>query len=224
MLSVEMLGGFPLLAGLDPTFLEKLSSIAEEIPVARGEWLFHEGDTAVALYLISRGTVELRFHLDRNRDIYVDLKTLDAGDALGWSALVAPYVYSMGAMASEDSQLVKLDGEKLRTLVEAHPEQGYALMQGIAQAMATRLTSLSEQAPGLSLRLIVSLVLFTLSVVAILILVLLAVVSVGSAAGGHPQSLDAVPMALLCLIVPVALLLLARNLYPGTSRSQKKSA
>ena len=221
MVSVEMLNDFPLLAGMEATFLEKLALIAQEMPIGSGEWLFHEGENADALYLISRGKIELRFRLDRARNLYVDLKTLGTGEALGWSALVPPYTYSMGAMASEDAHLVRIDGEQLRALVETHPEEGYGLMQGIAQTMATRLSSLSEQAPGLSLRLLVSLALFTLSGVAIFILVGLGILAVGSAISGHPNALNAIPAALPCVIIPVALLLLlAFSLYPGEKRIQ----
>lgn len=223
MLTVGKMSDFPLLAGLEPSFLEQLALIAQEMTIASGEWLFHEGENADALYLISQGKIELRFRLDRNRSIYVDLKTLGAGDALGWSALVPPYTYSMGATAAEDVELFRIDSESLRVLVEDHPEQGYALMQGIAQTMATRLTTLSEQAPRLSLRLVTSLALFGLGAVVLLIFLVLGILAVGSAIGGRPQALSILPQALLCVIVPVLLLLLlARSIYPGESRTQPR--
>jgi len=229
MVSVEKLSGFPLLAGLESSFIEKLFAIAMEISLVSGEWLFHEGEGASALYLVESGTVALRFHLDRSRDIYVDLKTLGAGNAIGWSALVPPYVYSMGAMANSDAHLIRIDGEALRALVEAHPEQGYGLMQGIAQEMASRLTTLSEQAPSLSLRLVVSMTLIAIGAMAIFVLFMISIYAGGTAIGGHQQALGAIPVALVCMVVPVALLLLARSIYPGEGknsarRSQRNSA
>lgn len=215
MITIETLRRFSLLAELDPAFLEQLSLISQDKAVAPGKWLFHEGDNADALYLILSGTVNLRLNLEKNRNIYVDLKTLGEGDTLGWSALVQPYRYSMGAMAATETHVVHLDGNQLRALVEAHPEQGYALMQGIAQAMATRLTTLSERAPGLSFRLVVSLALFTLGITALFILAVLGILAVGNTLGGRPQALDAIPVALFCLIFPATFLLLAKSIYPG---------
>jgi CRP-like cAMP-binding protein len=212
MISAGELLRISLLAGLEPAFLEELASISENRPAQKDEWLFHEGDNADALYLIISGSIELKVNLDEKRGIRATLSTLNEGNAIGWSAMVKPYFYTLGAMVSSDAHLVRLDGSKLRALLEKHPEQGYILMNSIAQAMATRLNTLSERIPSLSLRVIISSVLFTLGVVTGILAGVLVLVALYAAIDGYAEC---IPMALFCLIFPIALLWLARKLAPA---------
>ena len=49
--------------GLEPKHLEKLASIAKEVPFAEGETLFHEGDLDDEVYLIQEGQVAIEIHV-----------------------------------------------------------------------------------------------------------------------------------------------------------------
>jgi hypothetical protein len=218
MVSSETLRRFSLLAELEPAFLEEMSSMSRDKTVAKGEWLFHEGDNAAALYLIIGGGVDLKLKLDEKRNIYVTLTMLREGDVLGWSALVEPYIYSLGAMASDDTQLLGFDAEDLRVLLEKRPEQGYILMRSIAQAMATRVNILSERVPGLTWRSVVSGSLFVLGIVTG-IFVLVAILSVALAAiNGSSGATQAIPVALFCLMFPIIFLVIASVIYPTRAR------
>jgi len=219
MMNIGTLQRFSLLAGLEPAFLEKLSSISQDKAVEKGEWLFHEGDSADALYLILQGSIDLKLKLDEKKNIYGTLTTLRAGNALGWSAVVEPYIYTLGAVALEDSRLVRLNSEDLRVLLKEYPEQAYILMQAIAQAMATRVNLLSERAPSLSWRLALSILFYVLGIgtgILVLLLGLSVIISVIEGYSGIPQTIS---ITLLCLIVPAVFLYLARHIYPAKSDS-----
>lgn len=223
MIPLETLRRYSLFAELNPSFLDELSSIAQDKTAENGEWLFHEGDAADALYLISRGSVELKLRLDDKRNIYATLSMLHAGDALGWSAIVKPYIYSLGATASGDTHLLRFDGESLRILLEKHPQQGYILMRGIAQAMGSRVSVLSEHAPRLTWRFIISMVLTLTGIVTGILVLLLGISILFGLVGGYSGAVQAIPVALFCVIFPAAFLFLARIIYPALSRNSSLS-
>ncbi len=217
MTSSGILQRFSLLSELEPAFIEKLSSISMEKTIEQGEWLFHEGDKANALYLIIQGSIDLKLKLDEKRNIYGTLTTLHEGNALGWSAIVAPYVYSLGAIASDETRLVRLNGEQLRVLLEEQPEQGYILMQSIARAMAARVNLLSERAPSLSWRFISSMLLNVLGIGTGLLVLLLALATLFGLIGGYSEASQTIPVALFCLVFPAVFLFLAHVIYPPSS-------
>jgi CRP/FNR family cyclic AMP-dependent transcriptional regulator len=142
MISPEVLRRFTLFAGLDAEVFKTLAMTGEEVIVSAGDWLFQEGAAADALYLIMEGTIDLKINVNEAGTEQADLSSLVSGDVTGWSALVEPYIYTLGAVATSNVRVACLDGEELRALMEEQPEVGYLLMHRVAQAIATRLTNL----------------------------------------------------------------------------------
>ena len=142
MISPEVLRRFTLFAGLDAEVFKSLAMTGEELTVSAGEWLFQEGADAEALYLVLEGTVDLKINVNEAGTEQADLSTLVAGDVMGWSALVEPYVYTLGAVATSEAKVARLDGAQMRALMDEQPEMGYILMHQVAQAIGTRLTNL----------------------------------------------------------------------------------
>jgi CRP/FNR family cyclic AMP-dependent transcriptional regulator len=142
MISPEVLRRFTLFAGLDAEVFKTLAMTGEEVTVSAGDWLFQEGAAADALYLIMEGTIDLKINVNEAGTEQADLSSLVSGDVTGWSALVEPYIYTLGAVATSNARVARLDGEELRALMEEQPEVGYLLMHRVAQAIATRLTNL----------------------------------------------------------------------------------
>jgi CRP/FNR family transcriptional regulator, cyclic AMP receptor protein len=145
MISPETLRRFSLFAGLDPAWFKDIAMVGEEVKLAQGEWLFHEGDDADALYLVLNGSVELKINLDVQSSRQADISTVSAGEVIGWSALVEPEVYTLGAVAASDVQLVRLDAVGLRKLMEQNCEFGFHLMRQLAKVLGQRLTNLRVQ-------------------------------------------------------------------------------
>lgn len=141
MLSPETLRRYPLFANLDDGAIKALAMAGRKVAVKQGDWLFYEGDQADALYLVLSGAVELKAALDREGSYHVDLCTLVQGDLLGWSALIDPYVYQLGAVAAQDSRLAKWDGAGLAALMTHQPAMGFKLMCRIMQVVGDRLAT-----------------------------------------------------------------------------------
>ena len=59
---------------------------------------------------------------------------------MGWSAVIEPYVYTLGARCIDDSKAIALDGAKLRELLNEDSALGYKFMQATTRVIATRLT------------------------------------------------------------------------------------
>lgn len=142
MLSPEDLRHFSLFAGLDHAMLKSLAMASEEIQVSKGEWLFHEGDVADALYLIFTGEIELKIALGAEDRRLLCVATLVEGEVFGWSALVEPYTYKLGAIASKDSRLGKMNGVQVCELMVHHPASGCKLISRLLQTVGGRLNEL----------------------------------------------------------------------------------
>jgi CRP-like cAMP-binding protein len=142
MLSPETLRRFPIFAGIGNATLKALAMAGEEITLNKGDWLFHESDKADYLYLILSGAVDLKIALDAKGAYHADLTTLVEGDLVGWSALVEPYIYKLGAVAAKDSRLAKWNGACVCELMARDPEAGYKLMSRMTQIVGSRLTAM----------------------------------------------------------------------------------
>lgn len=142
MVSPQQLRRLPLFAGVDYQLLKSLAMAGEEIIVPKGAWLFHEGERADALYIILNGQMNIRIRMGQRDIAPPNLTTLTEGDVLGWSALVRPFVYTMGAIAHEDTVLARINGVHMCELMEQNPEMGFLLMRRLTQVLGERLTNL----------------------------------------------------------------------------------
>jgi CRP-like cAMP-binding protein len=140
MVSPELLRRFSLFGGFDPAALQELAMIAEETIIGKDEWLFFEGDEADALYLLLKGTVDLKIALNEEGARYADVTMLVPSDLIGWSALVEPHFYTLDAVAATDSRLLKFDANRLRDWMKQNPGLGLELMTRVARVLASRLT------------------------------------------------------------------------------------
>lgn len=143
MISPEVLRRFALFAGLDPALFEQLAMFGEEIDLEDGDWLFQEGEAADNLYLIVDGQIDLTIRYgEEDEPQYEDLDQLVTGDFVGFSALVEPYVFSLGASAATDCKIVALDAAKLRALFVENGDAGYKVMMQLAKGIGKRLNDM----------------------------------------------------------------------------------
>lgn len=142
MSTTQHLYRFPLFAGLPEGVIRAIAFMSEEITVNAGEWLFHEGQRADAMYVILSGTVDLKMAINAERIDLADLERLTDGDLIGWSSLVEPRVYTLSAIAVTDVHLVKLDADGINDLLDQNPEAGYTLIRRLIGICRRRLTNM----------------------------------------------------------------------------------
>jgi CRP-like cAMP-binding protein len=137
MISPELLRRYPYFADVSEESLRKVAMISEEENVPAGTVIFHEGDKAENLYILSEGEVDIDYTLGSGELRTVD--TLVAGELIMWSALVEPYKSTAVGTVRKDSKVIAIDGAKLRELSESDHDLGYRMLICLTKLLAARL-------------------------------------------------------------------------------------
>jgi len=114
----------------DNELLGRLASLLEEVDLAGGEELFHQGDPGQSLYIVAAGQV--RVHIDDRTLAYVG-----EGEVIGEMALLESEPRLAAVTAVVPTQLLRLDQEPFFELLESQPQ----LARGIIIMLSARLRS-----------------------------------------------------------------------------------
>jgi CRP/FNR family transcriptional regulator, cyclic AMP receptor protein len=134
---IDVLRASPFTAGLGGGERRRLSSFARLITAAADEVLLREGEPTPYLGILTSGRVALRMRLPGRLPITVT--TVEPGDIVGWSAVVAPYRATSTAIAVEPTELIALDGAPLRLALESDEDLAAAIYPRILRSVARRL-------------------------------------------------------------------------------------
>jgi len=69
----------------------------------------------------------------------VTVDVVTQGEAMGWSSVVEPYFYTLGALCIADSKAIVFDADKLRELINKEIVLGLKFMKAAAKVIANRL-------------------------------------------------------------------------------------
>ncbi len=111
----ELAAAFPLFAGLTPEQRETLVLHFQPYMAVPGERIIRAGDPADALYLISKGEVEVTINGQR-------INTLGPGEFFGEMALLSGDRRSADVTALDYSRLARLSGRDFHRFLSQHPE------------------------------------------------------------------------------------------------------
>jgi len=145
MISTDTLSQFSLFNGLPESLLKEIAAISSELSAKKGEFVFHEGDTADKLHFLLNGSVALRVKLTSRPESVTVSFVSTPYQSFGWSGVVAPFHYTSSAECDEDSSLLIIPADPFMKLLEKNPEQGFMVMKRIAELIADRLRN-SRQA------------------------------------------------------------------------------
>ena len=146
MVSAEMLERFSLLADIPPEDLAELTAICDIESWARGEVFAREGTPVDKLRLVLQGKAELDKQIQLGRHGSVRRATVTVigpGGAVGWSAVVPPYVFTLSGVCLQSCQFVALDAPSLRDYMDTHPEAAYKILCGISELVGVRLKEMT---------------------------------------------------------------------------------
>jgi CRP-like cAMP-binding protein len=130
---------FAFFPGLSPDELNGLSFIATETSFQRGDYIFHEGDTAHTLYLLLEGWVDILIDTETADGQRGVMMTLTAGDIFGWSAVVEPYIYTASAVCASPVKAIGLSQVELQALFELDNRFYCTIVTRICHVIASRL-------------------------------------------------------------------------------------
>jgi CRP/FNR family cyclic AMP-dependent transcriptional regulator len=129
-----------LLQGLEPNEAERVLALGKRLVLTSGAELFHLGDTADTLYLVSRGRLRLTLPMQvRHREEDVMVEERSSGQTVGWSALIPPYRFTLTASAPLETEVIALPREALSRYFAEHPQTGYAVSLNLASVVGQRL-------------------------------------------------------------------------------------
>jgi CRP/FNR family transcriptional regulator, cyclic AMP receptor protein len=106
------LAAHPFLKAMSRHHLELLALCAMPTEFDAGQIIFLEGDPANGFYLIETGNVVLEGKTSDGQPVVID--TVSAGEPLGWSWLISPYLWHFDARATEACTAICLSGIMLR--------------------------------------------------------------------------------------------------------------
>lgn len=127
----------PLLAGLDPAFLDLIAGCSVNVAFAEGERVLSAGDPADYFWVVRHGRVDVE--LDGGPRGTIVIERLDPGEILGASWIAEPFRAEFDATAIERSSAIKVDAHCLRGKCAADPELGHELYRRFATLLRDRL-------------------------------------------------------------------------------------
>ncbi len=125
---VFLLQKVDLLQEARSSHLALLASIAEEVDVDEGEEIIREGTINESLYVVTRGSVELRGMGDQR--IVVQENT-----PFGTWALIDSDPSVVGARAAEPASLLRITRSDFQDLLADQPELAVGMLQGLARRL-----------------------------------------------------------------------------------------
>jgi signal transduction histidine kinase len=146
MVTVEMLKRFSLLAYLPREDLGELMEICKIETWDEGGAFAIEGEPVdkLRLLLLGRVAVNKRIQLGRHGSVRrATVSTIGPGGAVGWSAVVAPYISTLSGVCLEPCKFIALDAQALRDFMVRNPQAAHSLMSGITEMVGARLQDMT---------------------------------------------------------------------------------
>ncbi|MER5958565.1 Crp/Fnr family transcriptional regulator [Streptomyces sp. NPDC056121] len=128
-----------LLSEMSPDAREALLARSHRVDFPSGTRIFDEHRCADRFWIIENGTVELDMHVPGHKAAVVE--TLGFGDLLGWSWMVPPYLWHLGATATHPVQALEFDAQAVRELCAEDSGVGREVSIGVAAVIARRLSA-----------------------------------------------------------------------------------
>ncbi len=126
--------------GLSPNALRRLEQMGRSRTLATGDYLFLLGDSADCLYMVQSGTIELCLPITVDGAVNdVPVETATEGKALGWSALVKPYRFTLSARAAEPATVIGFPRSELQDLFDSSPDTGKRFHANLSELVGVRL-------------------------------------------------------------------------------------
>ena len=143
MVQIDQLKKINFFEGFSPAQLQQIATHCIEKEYSAGEVICQENEPATHLYFLSKGLMDVVIQLPRGNP--VTALTIYPGELFGWSALVAPYLFTSSAVTKEPSMVITLEAAILKGLFSTDTELGYEIMARIAATASQRLRETRQQ-------------------------------------------------------------------------------
>lgn len=117
---------------------ERLARISSDVTFGAGVTILEEGQPTPFLATVQSGRVALRLRVPELGD-RVTILTVEPGELLGWSAVVAPYRVTVDAVATEPTKLRLIRADVLRFALAEDCDLAMELMPIVLESLSARL-------------------------------------------------------------------------------------
>ena len=128
-----LLAHVPLFNELEKDEIARLARGSREISVARGEILFHKGDTPTGFYLLVYGQVKLAFTSPQGGEKVVDI--VAQGQTFGEAVMFMDKPFVVYAQALADSVLLHISKAAIIEELDKDPRLGRKMIAGLAMRL-----------------------------------------------------------------------------------------
>lgn len=146
MAVVNTLRSCQLFTGLPLVDLENIAAVTVAKPLAKGEYLFHEGDPASGFYVVQQGAVNVHRVTAAGKEQVIHI--FRTGDSFAEVALATPTGYPADARALESSQVLLVQKAGILALLKHQPELALRMLG----SMSSHLRVLVGQLEDLTLK------------------------------------------------------------------------
>jgi toluene monooxygenase system ferredoxin subunit len=138
--SQSALSAAELFTGISDTTLKALTELAKKEEFDGGRALYDVGDPADDLFVLDAGRVE--FLIGRDERVSPAGFMLRKGEVFGWAALLESHPRRIArATCLEKSQVLRINGKAILSVLEGDPASGYIVMRRLSSLIARYLSS-----------------------------------------------------------------------------------
>jgi signal transduction histidine kinase len=137
----EVLRSSEIFQGLTDDELDKLLPLCQEQSYEAGAVMFCEGAQCNYVQTLKSGKVALETELviSRSAAERATIDVLSEGSSFCWSALMEPHILTSSGRCLEKTEIIALDGEKLKAVLDENPQMGYKVANNLVKVVASRL-------------------------------------------------------------------------------------
>lgn len=122
-----------MLNRIKPETLEKIRSASQEIKLAKGEMLFHEGKIPTHLYFVEAGKLKLYTTDQNGREQIIHLAA--ANDIMGYRAILGGDSFSCSASALEDSTVLAVPKATFLNILDTDADFSFGVIRLLTEEL-----------------------------------------------------------------------------------------
>jgi CRP/FNR family transcriptional regulator, cyclic AMP receptor protein len=140
MLTAQDIKGYTLFTGLTEPQLSQIAAICTRRRYQADDVIFDPDTPSGDLFLLERGNdaIQIEIPIGSHEDKIV-IHTLSKGEVFGWAALGPPHARTAIARCLEQVDVIAMNGQELRQLLDADSRIGYVVMKNLSGFISSRL-------------------------------------------------------------------------------------
>jgi len=147
----NILKGHELFLNLSVEDVDKISNFSERRAYGKGDTIFPQGQKADKTFVLLEGSVYLRLPASPE-EFRIVVDKLDKNDLFGLSPLLGSERYTVEAQCAQDCQVLAIDAQKLRKMLETSTTSGFYIMSEVAKVYFERYVELLKRLQNIVLQ------------------------------------------------------------------------